>query len=146
MSTGHSYHMSTGHSYHMSTGHFYHMSTGGHSHPGVQLPIIHAPNSSSATTAGELAGPIVSPLTRKLHVSLPGPATVADGSGAALHPRQVARRSRAPCRRSEARVARPVTRPSPEARPVMRPLRNDRRKRDLSATSPRTVGTPHTAW
>eukprot|EP00955_Chlamydomonas_euryale_P070762 360853-Chlamydomonas_euryale.AAC.9 len=51
--------------------------------------------------------------------ALPGPATVADGSSAALHPRRVARRPRD--RQSEARVARPVARPSPEARPVVRP-------------------------
>eukprot|EP00955_Chlamydomonas_euryale_P103621 365509-Chlamydomonas_euryale.AAC.20 len=51
--------------------------------------------------------------------ALSGPATVADGSGAALHPRRFARRSRAPCRRSEACVARPP--------------RDDRRKRDPSA-------------
>eukprot|EP00955_Chlamydomonas_euryale_P048744 354069-Chlamydomonas_euryale.AAC.6 len=63
--------------------------------------------------------------------SLPGPAMVADGSGDALHPRRVARRSRAPCRRSEARIVRPVARPSPEARPDARP--------------PRTVGTPPAA-
>eukprot|EP00955_Chlamydomonas_euryale_P050092 354461-Chlamydomonas_euryale.AAC.7 len=30
--------------------------------------------------------------------ALPGPATVADGSGGALHPGRIARRSRAPCR------------------------------------------------
>eukprot|EP00955_Chlamydomonas_euryale_P096966 365043-Chlamydomonas_euryale.AAC.23 len=75
----------------------------------------------------------------------PGPATVADGSGAALPPKPVARRSRAPCWRSEARVARPVARPSPEARPVVRPSRDGRRKRDSSSTPPRTVGTPPTA-
>eukprot|EP00955_Chlamydomonas_euryale_P091780 364647-Chlamydomonas_euryale.AAC.6 len=57
---------------------------------------------------------------RQHRPSLPGPAAVADGSGAALHPRRVARRSRAPRWRSEARVARAVTRPSPEARPVVR--------------------------
>eukprot|EP00955_Chlamydomonas_euryale_P018901 201573-Chlamydomonas_euryale.AAC.1 len=60
-----------------------------------------------------------------------------------LHPRQVARRSRAACRRSEARVVRPVARPSPEARPVARPPCDDRRKRDPSAAPPMTVGTQH---
>eukprot|EP00955_Chlamydomonas_euryale_P009598 102692-Chlamydomonas_euryale.AAC.1 len=48
--------------------------------------------------------------------------TVADGSGAALHPCQVARRSRAPCRRSGARNARP----SPDARPVRDPAQDGR--------------------
>eukprot|EP00955_Chlamydomonas_euryale_P112846 366166-Chlamydomonas_euryale.AAC.17 len=49
-------------------------------------------------------------------------------------PTRVARRSRAPCRRSGARVVRPVARPSPEARPVERPPRDDCRNRDPSAT------------
>mmetsp|Transcript_30081 Transcript_30081/g.89199 ORF Transcript_30081/g.89199 Transcript_30081/m.89199 type:complete len:215 (-) Transcript_30081:9-653(-) len=56
-------------------------------------------------------------------LALPCPATVADGSGAALHPRRVARRSRAPCRRSEARVARPIAHALPDTRPVVRTRR-----------------------
>eukprot|EP00955_Chlamydomonas_euryale_P114102 366254-Chlamydomonas_euryale.AAC.4 len=53
---------------------------------------------------------------------------------------------RGPCRRSEARVALSVARPSPEARPGARPPRDGRRKRDPSAIPPRTVGSPPTAW
>eukprot|EP00955_Chlamydomonas_euryale_P094410 364855-Chlamydomonas_euryale.AAC.6 len=47
--------------------------------------------------------------------TLPSPATVAEGSLAADHPKRVARRSRASCRRFKARIARPVARASPEA-------------------------------
>eukprot|EP00955_Chlamydomonas_euryale_P019973 213022-Chlamydomonas_euryale.AAC.10 len=78
-------------------------------------------------------------------ISIPGLATVADGSGAA-HPRRVARRLQAPCLRSEARIARPVARPTMVARHVAQPPRDGRRKRDPSATPPRTAGTPPTAW
>eukprot|EP00955_Chlamydomonas_euryale_P037015 350628-Chlamydomonas_euryale.AAC.9 len=87
---------------------------------------------AEATLCNAVLTPASRATTWRRVPALPDPATVANGSGAVLYPRRVARRSRAPCRRSEARdrrrkrgpsrdrraaVAESTTRPRPRPRP-----------------------------